>query len=59
MLSFLTKAMVVPCFSAIFFSTGFSNTTGSVALADGRSGDPSGEYAVTAIPKRNMNINSE
>ena len=39
------------CFSAIFVSTGFSSTTGSVGLTTGLSGEPSGEYAVTAIPK--------
>ena len=51
MLPFLTKAAVVLCFSAIFVSTGFSSTTGSVGLTTGLSGEPSGEYAVTAIPK--------
>ena len=54
-LIYLNKAMVVPCFSAIVFSTGFSNTIGSLSFSvnilSGLSGDPSGEYAVTTIPK--------
>ena len=45
--SILTKAVEVLCFSATVFSTGFSNTIGSVALSGkklaGLSGDPNGE----------------